>query len=107
MTEHARQHLFALGFFLLLATLTAFATEPEENIFLNVQNPHSSDRIVAVVDDLCGKEVFRGRLEGQGERPVNVCAHRFTGAEVTITNLRTGVERKFRNVLHGAKIQVP
>lgn len=104
MNEHARQHLRALGLFLLIAPLTAFGAEPEESIFVNV---HSSDRIAAVVDDLCGKEVFRGRLEGHGERPVNVCAHRFTGAEVTISNLRTGAERKFQNVLHGAKIQVP
>jgi len=97
---------------LLGVTLHSFAplgicAEVNKHIFVDVQNPHPSERIVVIVDDLCESEVFRGRLAGHGRQPIELCAQEFRGASVTISNLRSGAEKQFRKVLRGATLRVP
>ena len=105
----ARKLIFSglLGVMLHSFAPLGICAEVDKHIFVDVQNPHPSERVVVVVDDLCGSEVFRGPLTGHGRQPIELCAEEFRGASVTISNLRSGAEKRFRKVLHGATLPVP
>jgi hypothetical protein len=103
-----KSSLVLLGFLACcLCASPAVSQEVDETIFVTVLNPHPQDRYVTVTDELCGKVVLDGRLVGHGSVSVELCAVNFRGGTVTITNVRSGAQRRFDDVTRGAKLQVP
>ena len=97
---------------LLLALLAWSPADAEAepmgtHLWLRVSNPHQDDREVLVYDNVCGRVVMAKRLAGRSEMPFQVCGEGMGNGDVTLRNLRTGVEQRYRDVVKDATLRVP
>jgi len=96
-----------LALALLGTTLAGGVQSQTQYIAIRIVNPHPADRSAAVYDNVCDQLVLDKRVAGQSEIPAQVCARGLGRADVTIVNTLTGAERNYRDVLHGAALEVP
>jgi hypothetical protein len=72
-----------------------------------IVNDGDDDQRVAVIDNICNRQVLEKRIIADGELPAQVCAREMGRGDVTVRNLATGGERRERNLLDGDRIATP
>jgi hypothetical protein len=91
---------------LLSVTQLTLAEDLAPNIFIRIHSPHGDDREVQVVDEVCERLVWDGRLGSRNYETIEVCSRMGRG-EISIIDLRSGQREHHRDVLDGMWFATP
>jgi hypothetical protein len=76
-------------------------------IDVGIVNNSGEVQQISVYDNVCGVLILEKRLVRDAETSAQLCTEGMDRGDVTIRNLETGAERRYRGVLGGARLAAP
>ena len=100
--------LMVVSFFaFLLASSIGMTQQQSDYITVRIINNAGEALQVSVYDNVCGVMLLEKRLVRDAETSAELCTQGMDKGDVTIRNLETGTERRYRDVLGGARLVAP